>query len=205
MKTKEHRTQVMRSAKTTQIILEATLDLIYETGYQRTSTIEVVKRAKVSRGALLHHYPTKIKLMTAAIDLLLYAEINKIRDLAEKMSNGSASLEQFLDYLWLIFSGRLFMITIDFLSAARSDEELRESLKPISNEFHRNLNDIWEQFFIGSGLNKQQVKIALNMMLCLLRGMGVQCVLRDDPEYFSEMMVGARKIFESLLQVKITG
>jgi AcrR family transcriptional regulator len=202
MELKTRLTQEMRSAKTTQAILEATLDLIYEIGYQNTSTVEVVKRANISRGALLHHYPSKLKLMTAAIDFLLHNEIQKIRYLAQEMSNGDVSLEKFLDKLWGQFSGRLFMITIDFLSAARTDEELRESLKPISSEFHRNLNEIWEQFFIGSDLSKQQVTIALNMTLCLLRGMGVQSILREDHEYFTEMITGARKVLYSLLQVK---
>lgn len=193
------RTQEMRSAKMTQLILDTTLDTIFELGYQNTSTNEVVKRAGVSRGALLHHFPSKTALITAAIRYQLSNEIDQIRSIAVDVSNGKVSLKEFLDYLWNRFSGRLYMITMDYISAARTNESLREELIPITKEFHQGLNDTWDLLFQESNLSSDEVATALNMTLCLFRGMGMQTVIRDDPAYFEAMLNTCFSILDNLL------
>ena len=57
---------VARTAATRAKLLKATIDCLYELGYHQTSTVVVTERAKVSRGAMLHHFPTKADLMMAA-------------------------------------------------------------------------------------------------------------------------------------------
>ncbi len=47
-------------------LLSATLESLHERGYSGTSTQEVCRRAGVSRGTLLHHFPTRIDLLCAA-------------------------------------------------------------------------------------------------------------------------------------------
>ncbi|MGF2951529.1 TetR/AcrR family transcriptional regulator, partial [Mycobacterium sp. THU-M116] len=61
------RTQAQRSSETKAALLDATLDLLVESGYKATTLTAVAHRAKVSLGALLHHFPTKNDLLVAAI------------------------------------------------------------------------------------------------------------------------------------------
>jgi len=58
----EERTRAMR-----QRLLEATIDCLVEHGWSGTSTTQVSQRAGVSRGAQLHHFPTKNDLVVAAV------------------------------------------------------------------------------------------------------------------------------------------
>ena len=58
----EERTRAMRAR-----LLEATVELLVEKGYAGTSTTLVSERAGVSRGAQLHHFPTKQDLVVAAV------------------------------------------------------------------------------------------------------------------------------------------
>lgn len=51
-------------------LLDATIDCLVELGHARTSTVEVTERAGVSRGAMLHHFPSRADLMAAAVDRL---------------------------------------------------------------------------------------------------------------------------------------
>jgi len=53
---------VERSASTRAKLLNATIECLYDLGYHQTSTVLVTERAKVSRGAMLHHFPTKADL-----------------------------------------------------------------------------------------------------------------------------------------------
>src|SRR3954466_10209016 len=64
------RTQEERSASTRALLLDATIDCLIEVGYSATTTTVIAERAGVSRGAQLHHYPTKAELVAAAVEHL---------------------------------------------------------------------------------------------------------------------------------------
>ena len=51
-------------------LLDATVDCLVERGFAGTSTTLVSERAGVSRGAQLHHFPTKNDLVVAAVEHL---------------------------------------------------------------------------------------------------------------------------------------
>ena len=51
-------------------LLEATVECLVERGFAGTSTTLVSERAGVSRGAQLHHFPTKNDLVVAAVEHL---------------------------------------------------------------------------------------------------------------------------------------
>ncbi|MCF8468237.1 MAG: TetR/AcrR family transcriptional regulator [Sneathiella sp.] len=188
-----------RSSRMRKRILKATLDCIYEDGFNNASTTEIVKRAGVSRGAMLHHYPAKETLIASAVEKLLKDEIADIRKRAIAYADGQQTIDDFVDYLWSRFSGRLFMITIDFLSSARTDEKLREAIIPVSLNFHASLNEIWLQFFKHNRQSPEQVRILLNTTLCLMRGMGAQTIIRKDKEYFNEISENWKQLLHNLL------
>ena len=67
---RRRRTQEERSAETRTRLLDAAIECLLKLGYAGTTTTEIATRAKVSRGAQLHHYPTKQELLTAAVEHL---------------------------------------------------------------------------------------------------------------------------------------
>jgi AcrR family transcriptional regulator len=192
-------TQEMRSARTRRKILEATLDSIYEDGFQKASTNEIARRAGVSRGALLHHYPIKELLIADAVEYLLTNEIADIRRVAGAYATKQLTIDDFIDDLWRRFSGRLFMITVEFLASARSDEKLCRAIGPVSLRFHQSLNEIWSTFFANKSIPPHKVQVLLNATTCLMRGMGIQTIFRDDPDYYQGMLTAWREVLRGLL------
>ena len=61
------RTQAERSATTRARILKAAVTCLHKEGYGATTTVSVAASAKVSRGAMLHHFPSKADLMLATL------------------------------------------------------------------------------------------------------------------------------------------
>ena len=201
MAIRKRRAQAERTAEMTAKLLNATLDLIYESGMSSASTVAIARRANVSRGAIIHHYPHKFDLITAAVDHLLETEATHIRELSAAFSAGEVTLDALIDEFWRVFSGRLFMITIDYLAAARTDDELRRHLGPVSLKFNRALDEIWSTFFRLNNEEKGRIDITLNLTLCLLRGMGVQTVLQHrDPAYFDELIAAWKQMLGSVLR-----
>src|SRR5882757_9624746 len=61
------RTQAERSETTRKQLLDAAVKLIRKNGFGGLRTIEVADLAGVSRGALMHHFPSKHELVVAVL------------------------------------------------------------------------------------------------------------------------------------------
>ena len=184
----KRRTQKSRSSDTVNKILVATTDTIYEVGFHNATTSRIALKAGVSRGALLHHFPKKEVLIAEAVRFMLRMEIDEIEKLAENVSNKRLSINEFVDILWDHFSGPLFMTTMDYLAAARTEPLLKKELIPSSLEFNESLDKIWQRFFFTSSSTDEKKRLAFNSTICLLRGMAVNSMLRDDANYFQKLL-----------------
>ncbi|MBN9432974.1 MAG: TetR/AcrR family transcriptional regulator [Bosea sp.] len=196
---KTSRTQEERTFATRARLVEATLDLLLAKGYAGTTTVDIAARAGLTRGALAHHYAGKDELVVEAFDRHLTIVTQEIRTYATLVRDGSLSLDDFIDRVWTIFSGRFFMLTLEEVTAARHNDFLRIRLVSRTRDFHDSLDAIWRQFFDETGLNPLEIEVMLNATLCLLRGMGVQTVLRDDPVYFRRLL----RFWKSILKEQI--
>ena len=195
------RTQAERSGATRSKILAVTLNLIEERGLHETSTVLVAERAGVSRGALLYHFPSKTVLLQEAQRTMLLRATDKSRAMAAAIDAGEMDVDGFLDALWRDFSGPLFMITLDYVTAARTDDRIMAALRPVALDFNDTLDAIWERFFVRSRLAPAERRLALNATLCLLRGMGMQSVWRQTPTFFDDMLAyWKRRVLTTILQ-----
>ena len=197
---KPARTQEERTAATRDRLIDATLDLLLTKGYAGTTTVDIAARAGLTRGALSHHYAGKDELVVEAFDRHLTLVGADIRTYAGLVRAGSLSLGDFIDRVWTIMSGRFFMLTLEEITAARHNDYLRVQLMKRTQLFHEQLDAIWRHFFAGTGLDAMEVEVMLNATLCLLRGMGVQTVLRDDPVYYRRLL----RFWKAILAERMT-
>lgn len=82
------RWQQRKSLATRNAMLDAALQCLAECGYAGCSLQTVASRAGVSRGAMLHHYASKLDLMAAVIEYAFYRRmanfLDRIRDLSDE-------------------------------------------------------------------------------------------------------------------------
>ena len=69
-----------RAVATRARLLKATVEALAECGYKGTSTQEVCRRAEVSRGTLLHHFPTRIALLVGSLDAILSERVTRFME-----------------------------------------------------------------------------------------------------------------------------
>ncbi|WP_313412557.1 TetR/AcrR family transcriptional regulator, partial [Rhodospirillum rubrum] len=188
------RSQEARSAETRGKLIAATLDVLLAEGYHALTTQRICDVAGVSRGAMLHHFPSKVSLVVTAIDHLLTTATEEIRDQAKRVHGGEISLEAFLDYLWREqFSGRLFYLTLEHVTLARTHDEIRAPLIPVVKRFHAALDETWTEVFPTTSLAPGGIATVLNLTLCLMRGMGLQTVLRPNDDAYYQSLLSAWK------------
>ncbi|GAB3796491.1 TetR/AcrR family transcriptional regulator [Micromonospora zhanjiangensis] len=171
--------QQERSRATQARLLEATVECLVEHGWSGTTTTVVATRAGVSRGAQLHHYPTKATLVMAAVEHLAERRAAEIRAEAAVLPAGAGRLDRVIDMLAAVFTGPLYVAGLEVWVAARTDPELRDALVPLEARVGREMHRLTVEL-LGADERTPGVREAVQATLDLLRGLGVANLLSDD-------------------------
>jgi AcrR family transcriptional regulator len=170
----EERTRAMRAR-----LLEATVECLVERGFAGTSTTLVSERAGVSRGAQLHHFPSKGDLVVAAVEHLTRVRGAELEAAAERLPAGRRRTRAVLDMLGDHFTSPVFIAALELWVAARTDEALREAVAPleqrVGREAHRLTVDV-----LGADESQPGVRELVQATLDLVRGLGLATTIGDD-------------------------
>jgi AcrR family transcriptional regulator len=138
---KPRRTQQERRDATRGVLLDATIAALCELGYHGTTTLEVERRAGVSRGARVHHFPTKASLLASAVDHLYDQLSDRYDEAFGGARGGKSDAERFrsgLRLLWSVYERPDYGAVLELQMASRTDDELRRQLREVG-ERHRKL------------------------------------------------------------------
>lgn len=170
----EERTRAMR-----QRLLEATIDCLVERGWSGTSTTLVSQRAGVSRGAQLHHFPTKNDLVLAAVTHLSELRGAELREAARRLPTGRPRTHAVLEMLAEHFTSPVFTAALEVWVAARADELLREAVVPLEQRVGREAHLIAVEA-LGVDEEQPRMRELVQATLDLLRGLGLANTISDD-------------------------
>lgn len=181
--TDPRRTQAERTAKTRGRLLDATVECLFELGYARTTTTEIAERAGLSRGAQLHHFPTKAELVTAAVEHLLDKRLAEFRRAFATLPAEVDRPTRAIEVLWSMFSGPTFYAWLELAVAARTDEALRESVAAVSKRFTENVERTFRELFAPSAAPTPLFDVAPWMAFAVLEGLALVKILdREAPQ-----------------------
>jgi AcrR family transcriptional regulator len=170
----EERTRAMR-----QRLLDAAVESLVELGWSGTTTTVVSRRAGVSRGAQLHHFPTKDDLVLAAVEHLSRARAAELDAAAQGLPRGRRRTRAVLEMLADLFTSPVFAAALELWVAARTDDALRAAVAPleqrIGREVHRRTVDL-----LGVDESRAGVRELVQATLDLVRGLGLAATLTDD-------------------------
>lgn len=190
--------QQERSRATQARLLEATVDCLVERGWSGTTTTVVAAMAGVSRGAQLHHYPTKASLVMAAVEHLAERRAEEIRNEAAALPPGPQRLDGVVDMLAAAFTGPLYVAALEVWIAARTDPELRAALVPLEARVGREMHRLTVEL-IGADERTPGVREAVQATLDLLRGLGVANLLSDDTPRRTALLAAWKRQLATLL------
>ena len=170
----EQRSRVMRGR-----LLEATVDLLVERGFAGTSTTLVSERAGVSRGAQLHHFPTKNDLVVAAVEHLTEVRGAELRAAAAGLPQGSRRTRAVLTMLADHFTGPVFTAALELWVAARTDAALLAAVAPLEQRVGREAHRLTVDA-LGADETVPGVRELVQGTLDLVRGLGLATTIGDD-------------------------
>lgn len=175
----------VRSAQrdaTRTLILEAAVSSLLEKGYVATSTVAVQHRAGVSRGALLHHFPSRALLFGALVEHLVASNEEAVLLGLEAASLGThrGSLRGALQVLFEALRRPAFQAELELWSAARTDRELRVALRSAESGARRDLRRVVDVVFGGEVTSVSAYPVVADMTIALLRGLIISLPLRES-------------------------
>jgi AcrR family transcriptional regulator len=195
------RTQEERSAATRARLLDATVACLDELGYARTTTPEIARRAGLSRGAQLHHFPSKQELVTSAVQHLFARRHQEFLDAFARLPAGADRYAAAIDLLWSMMRGPTFTASIELAIAARTDPELRARFAELTAELRRMIEGTFRALFPAATPPGPFFDVAPRFTFALLEGLALHRLQVGDGPEVSEV-VDALKALAALLMPK---
>jgi AcrR family transcriptional regulator len=177
------RTQAERTAHTRTALLDATLASLVDSGFARTTTTEVARRAGVSLGALSHHFPAKTDLLVAAVGHLLDRRLAEFRISLGEVPGGTDRVDAALDLLWGAFSGPTFVAWVELWVAARTDPELSRAVLAMADGFRSRCRSVLGELLApGSGPPPAALEQAMDFAFAVMEGAALRGLVRPPDD-----------------------
>lgn len=158
------RWQQQKSARTRLRIVEAAIDCLVGGGYSGLTTQAVAERTRVSRGAMHHHFPTRMDLVSAVVEHVFFERMRLyLEDYLAKMEQAADAdrLEIATAAHWRSVQTREYAAYLELAVAARTDAELDQFFGSVARrndevwiaemiEAFPHWRDQWEQMKLAS-------------------------------------------------------
>lgn len=132
--------QAEKSAMTRTAILDAAIRCFVRDGYSKTTTAMIASEAGVSRGAMMHHFPSRSAVMHAVVTYLRERRLAEYRELMADIDNqdrelSRADIRKSVKAAWDYVNLPSFIAYQELHAAARTEHELRQSIEEVERDF----------------------------------------------------------------------
>jgi AcrR family transcriptional regulator len=174
--------QAQKSASTRTQITEAAIKCFVEYGYSRTTTTLIAEKAGLSRGAMLHHFPSRLAVVRAAVEHLHSKRLKAFRKAVSKPNADGDHVRQSVEAYWAHVRHPMFVAFFELAVAARSDKELASILRPAQEAFEREWHQAAVDVFPEWRGRGDKFDLALDLSRYVLEGMAISFLTHKETE-----------------------
>lgn len=181
-------------------LLEAAVDSLIELGVARTSTLEVQRRTGLSRGALLHHFPSYADLLAATVSELVSRNEQGARRMRNRFSAHADPLDRAVRTLAAIVNQPSYLAELELWAVARTDTALRVMLRAEERRARIDAERVIAEVFCMLR-DRSGYATVIALSLELLRGLALSGVLRTSSarreQLIKQWVMAARILLEA--------
>ncbi len=196
---KKRRTQAERSREMRTRILDAAVTVLRRKGYAQFRTADVAKAAGVSRGAQLHHFATKEKLVYATMEHMFHNVLETSRGRARALRKGQDPLERVVADAREFFFSDSFFVALD-IGTSITDARVRRKHMVMVRGARLPAEQAWLQALVASGVPERVADDVLWLTLGLVRGLAVRMLWQNEPAHFDRLLALWRGIVGSYIE-----
>jgi AcrR family transcriptional regulator len=165
---------------TRSLLLDAAVASLIEGGVSKTTTLEVQRRARSSRGALLHHFSSHAELLSATVEELVRRNERGAAQTRAGMHNVRDPVERAIKTLAAIVAQPSYMAELELWAAARTDKDLLAALVAAERGVRKDSERVLAQVF-APVRDRPGYEVVVELSLEFLRGLALSGVLRRSP------------------------
>lgn len=174
------RTQAERSDAMRRRILDATIDCLQAYGYAGTTMSRVVDAAGVSRGAPLHHFPSKALLITAAAERLVRRVYGQLGEAVAQIQHSDDRVHDLLSSAWENILKRPEYVALqEILVVSQREPELAKIIQKVWAAVYSTITNAAEHY-LESVREGSEVREMMLLTQWLLRGMAEDLHIVND-------------------------
>jgi AcrR family transcriptional regulator len=162
-------------------LLDATVECLVRYGYAGTTTTKVTELAGVTRGAQVHHFPTRADLVAAAVRHLAAKRADLAFEKIDAVRSAPDPLDAALDLMWEVHQGPIQYATMEMWIAARTDPELRDQMTKVEPAARASLIEFTEAAF-GEYAGNPRFRHVLYTAMDAIRGILLMGLSDEAPE-----------------------
>jgi AcrR family transcriptional regulator len=197
--TTKRRTQAERSADTQRKLIDAAIAVLHRVGYGATTTGLIADEAGVSRGAMLHQYPTKVDLMLAVVADVYERETVEYRRRGEEIESPRERLYRFPDFMWDLLTRPSAMAVLEIMMGSRSDPALAERLAPQQRRIEAVSRATVERILEEGGFpDLPEANAMRRLFVAAVRGLSIDLMLLDDRTELDEAIQLLKRLLRAL-------
>lgn len=156
------------------------VDLLVSRGLAATTTVEVQRVGGFSRGALLHHFPTREAMLGATIRSLMERNEAAVAQAQAEVEPDLAGVERAIRVLCASVVRPSFVAELELWAAARTDAGLREVLQHEEKQARRDLYRVVAEVFGVDVAATKRYPVVASLTVQFLRGLAISDVLRGE-------------------------
>lgn len=175
------RTQAERSDAMRERLLAATLQSLAEDGYAGSTLSSIVRRAGVSRGAQVHHYPNKQALFLDTAEDVVRHTYRRLGALLLSIADEDNRLQALVEAAWeQVFATPLFSAYAELLVASQRDADLAKAIGRLLPRVLKVFETAVDHYFERVPGTRVDLRALFLQLGCLLFGLASQARLTHD-------------------------
>lgn len=176
------------------------MKLFAEVGYFAATNAEIAAEAKMTRGAMLYHFPTREDLVEAAVTHIQKARLSLFEKETDHRDEGADPTDHAIDTYWSLLQSTPFRAFAELETVARTDATMRELLRDARAEFDRAQVGDHSMALIHAGVGPR-LQASRDLARFMLEGLA-QADLTYDAEARTERLLAIVKRVTHVLNRK---
>lgn len=162
-----------RSLVTQNRILNAAVQALVEFGYAGASTVKIQELADVSRGRMLHQYPSRDELLVAAVQHLASARVDDAGAQVDWPVAPGARICAVVDAMWSTYQQDYFWAATELWIGARHNDGLRRALVPVERALNKRVRTATDAMFGVPFIDAPAYPVVRELLNTSMRGVAL--------------------------------
>ena len=201
-KQQARRSQHERSQEMRKRLIDATLQCLEQDGYAGTTISRIIEVAGVSRGAPVHHFPSKNALIAAAAEQLIKRVYAQLGEAVNHLEQSEDRLTDLILVSWhRVFERPENKAMMELLLASSRDEELATIMRRLWSAGFATVG-VAAEHYLQARTPNDDVRKWVILTQWLLRGMAQDRYLIDNPQLYDHYLTMWSKVMAQHLSAR---